>query len=83
MHGNKLEKLHGEINPKYLPKEYGGENSNIADIVAEWEKKFDDYREYFKNNGNYGSNEKLRPGKPIDFENIFGMDGSFRKLDVD
>ncbi|KAL7732779.1 hypothetical protein ACLKA6_005919 [Drosophila palustris] len=67
----------------YLPKEYGGENGSIDELIAEWDKKFDDYRDHFKDNANYGTNEKLRPGKPIDFDSIYGTEGSFRKLNVD
>ncbi|XP_030380155.1 alpha-tocopherol transfer protein-like [Scaptodrosophila lebanonensis] len=83
VHGNKMELLTEQIPLKYLPKEYGGENGSVEEIVAEWEKKFDQYSDFFKENANYGTDERLRPGNPIDFDGLFGTEGSFRKLDVD
>ncbi|XP_075168689.1 alpha-tocopherol transfer protein-like [Haematobia irritans] len=83
VHGNKMELLTQHVPLKYLPKEYGGENGSIEEITKMWEQKLDQYREYFKKNADYGTDEKLRPGKAIDFNSIFGIDGSFRKLDVD
>lgn len=83
MHGNKLDLLTKEVPLKYLPKEYGGENGSFAELNAEWEKKLDDYRDYFKRNAEFGTDESLRPGKAIDFDSLFGTEGSFRKLNVD
>ncbi|XP_013105396.1 alpha-tocopherol transfer protein-like [Stomoxys calcitrans] len=83
VHGSKMELLTKEIPLKYLPKEYGGENGSIPEIVEEWDKKFDEYRDYFKRSAAYGTDEKLRPGKAIDFDSLLGIDGSFRKLNVD
>lgn len=83
VHGNKLDSLTKEIPLKYLPKEYGGENSSVDEMMQEWEKKMDQYAEYFKKNAEYGTDEKLRPGKAIDFNSMFGIEGSFRKLNVD
>ncbi|ALC44043.1 CG33514 [Drosophila busckii] len=82
IHG-KMESLIEQIPLEYLPKEYGGENGSIEESVAEWEKKFDSYREYIKANANYGTDESLRPGKAIDFDSLYGTEGSFRKLNVD
>lgn len=68
---------------EFLPKEYGGQNGSIMDIVKVWERKLDEYRNYFQNNINYGTNEELRPGKPIDFDSLFGAEGTFRTLNID
>ncbi|XP_005189931.1 alpha-tocopherol transfer protein-like [Musca domestica] len=83
VHGHKMDSLTKEIPLKYLPKEYGGENGSVEEIIAEWDKKLDQYRDYFKRSAEWGTDERLRPGKAIDFESLFGIDGSFRKLDVD
>ncbi|XP_037813921.1 alpha-tocopherol transfer protein-like [Lucilia sericata] len=83
IYGSNIEKMYEKIPLKYLPKEYGGENGSIPEILAEWEQKFLSYRDYFKEDAKYGTDEQLRPGKPIDFDNLFGMEGSFRKLNVD
>ncbi|TMW50308.1 hypothetical protein DOY81_004585 [Sarcophaga bullata] len=83
VHGNKMDLLTKEIPLKYLPKDYGGENGSFAEINVEWEKKVDKYRDYFKRNAEFGTDEKLRPGQAIDFDSLFGIEGSFRKLNVD
>lgn len=82
VHG-KIDSLFEHIPLKYLPKEYGGENGSIDEIIEQTGKKLDEYSDYFKDNANYGTDEKLRPGKPIDFDDLFGTEGSFRKLEVD
>lgn len=68
---------------KYFPEEYGGENGNLQLIAQEYNKLWDEYRDYFKQNAEFGTDEHLRPGKPIDFDGLFGMCGSFRKINVD
>lgn len=42
----------------------------------------EDNNEMIAEQSKYKSNEKLRPGKPLDFGD-FGLEGSFRKLEVD
>uniref|UniRef100_A0A1I8PNA3 CRAL-TRIO domain-containing protein n=1 Tax=Stomoxys calcitrans TaxID=35570 RepID=A0A1I8PNA3_STOCA len=83
VHGNKMDLLTKEIPLKYLPKEYGGENGSVEEILNEWEQKLDKHRDYFKRSAEFGTDEKLRPGKAIDFDSMFGIDGSFRKINVD
>lgn len=83
IYATNYEKMYEKVPQKYLPVEYGGENGCIPDLVAHWEKKFEEYQEYFKEDVKYGTDEHLRQGKPIDFESMFGMEGSFRKLNVD
>jgi len=73
VHGNKMDQLTEQIPLKYLPVEYGGENGTVPEILAAWEKKMDKYNDFFKENANYGTDESLRPGKPIDFEGLFGI----------
>uniref|UniRef100_A0A1I8NNE2 CRAL-TRIO domain-containing protein n=1 Tax=Stomoxys calcitrans TaxID=35570 RepID=A0A1I8NNE2_STOCA len=81
--GNKLEALHKDISPKYLPKDYGGDLATIEEINDALDKTWDTYSQYFKDNVNYGTDESLRPGKPLDIDGLFGVGGSFRKLNVD
>lgn len=80
---SKVDSLIEHIPLKYLPKEYGGENGSIEEIIEQTGKKLDEYSDYIKDNANYGTDETLRPGKPIDFDDLFGTEGSFRKLEVD
>lgn len=78
-----MENLYQHIPKSLLPTEYGGDAGPIQDIIDQWEKKILEYRDYFLEEKNYGTDEKKRPGKPKNAENLFGVDGSFRKLNVD
>lgn len=72
-----------ECIPRHLlPTEYGGEAGPIQNIVDEWEKKLIASKDYFKEDEQFGTDEKKRVGRPKNSENLFGVDGSFRKLDV-
>ncbi|KAK5646480.1 hypothetical protein RI129_004944 [Pyrocoelia pectoralis] len=75
--------LHGVISKKVLPKEFGGENGSVVDLIDEWKKKIESYRDWFLNDAQYRSDESKRIGIPKNVNDVFGIDGSFRKLDVD
>ncbi|XP_037941409.1 alpha-tocopherol transfer protein-like [Teleopsis dalmanni] len=83
VHGDNLEELYKHIPQKYLPKEYGGENGSIEQIIADSVKIFLEYRDYLIEDLKYGVDENLRSEKSVDYDNIFGVEGSFRKLIVD
>ncbi|KAM7345753.1 alpha-tocopherol transfer protein-like [Cochliomyia hominivorax] len=83
LNGQNYESLFKLVPKEYLPQYLGGENGSFEDLLKDYEQKWLEYDEYFKENANYGTNELLRPGKPIDFDGLFGLGGSFRKLDVD
>lgn len=78
-----MDDLYKAIPKKLLPTEYGGEAGTIKKISDSWEKKLISHRDYLMDEKNYGTNEKLRPGKARDAENLFGIEGSIRKLNVD
>ncbi|XP_017017793.1 alpha-tocopherol transfer protein [Drosophila kikkawai] len=83
VHGSKWEALYKQIPKKYLPVEYGGENGSIPELLKEWEQRILDHRSYWEEENNYGTDESLRVGQPVDFESLFGLQGSFRQLNVD
>ncbi|XP_037813915.1 alpha-tocopherol transfer protein-like [Lucilia sericata] len=83
VYGHNLDDLQKNIPKKYLPAYLGGENGTKEELLKNFDQKWLEYKDYFKENENYGTEELLRPGKPIDFDSIYGLGGSFRKLDVD
>ncbi|XP_037951006.1 alpha-tocopherol transfer protein-like [Teleopsis dalmanni] len=80
---SKYETLYKYIPKECLPAEYGGSNGTVQDVIETWERKLLSYKDYFEDEAQYGTNEKLRPGRPVDSATLFGCEGSFRKLDFD
>jgi hypothetical protein len=52
-------------------------------LPAAWLKKLESYRDWFLEQDNMKSDESKRPGKSLDSGDLFGFEGSFRKLNVD
>lgn len=48
-----------------------------------WKRKVESYREWFIDDEKYRNQEDKRLGEPKTPEKIFGVAGSFRKLQVD
>ncbi|CAH0402595.1 unnamed protein product [Chilo suppressalis] len=67
-----------------LPKEAGGKFKSCTearDDIIEWVKE---NQEFFKEENKKRVNESNRPGKPKTISDIFGgVEGSFKKLDID
>lgn len=66
-----------------IPQEYGGEGPSLDKTAADWRSKMESYRDWFINDSVYGTDESKRPGKPITEADVFGLEGSFRKLNID
>lgn len=68
-----------------MPTEYGGEAGSIESIIDSWEKRIVSYRDYYKEEENYGVDEKKRPSASSALNNdlFYGTKGSFRQLDFD
>lgn len=77
------DKLFKYVPKKILPIEYGGEGQRLDELISYWHRKVEGYKDWLKENEKYGTNEKKRPGKPKTSEDMFGLEGSFRKLNVD
>ncbi|CAK1590114.1 unnamed protein product [Parnassius mnemosyne] len=82
--------IHTDLNTLYeyvpkdvLPIEYGGTCGSLKEINDAWVKKLEDYTEWFKEQESIKANESLRPGKPTNYDELFGIDGSFRQLSID
>lgn len=65
-----------------LPKEYGGKAESIEVYAEKWAQKLHDYEAFFAEEVNFGVDESKRPGKPKDSETYFGLDGSFKQLEI-
>ncbi|CAG9099763.1 unnamed protein product [Plutella xylostella] len=78
-HEELLEQMPKEI----IPEEYGGSGGTIKDITAEWERKLEVYRSWMQHEETLGTDEARRPGRPRSAEEMFGVQGSFRRLEVD
>nr|XP_022919566.1 retinol-binding protein pinta-like isoform X1 [Onthophagus taurus] len=73
-----------EFFPKsILPEEYGGDAGKIQEIIDYWKNKVESYADWYKDDEKYGCDESKRPGKPKTSAELFGIEGSFRKLNVD
>ncbi|XP_035787700.1 retinol-binding protein pinta-like [Anopheles albimanus] len=83
VHGSNMESLYEHVPKRLLPKEYGGDGTSLKEIGAAWEKKLLAYRQYFLEEDQYGTDERKRVGRPKTAESMFGMEGSFRQLQVD
>lgn len=49
----------------------------------QWIQKLKDYTPWFKAQESVKADESKRPGKPTNYEDLFGLDGSFRQLTID
>ncbi|XP_042230140.1 alpha-tocopherol transfer protein-like isoform X2 [Homarus americanus] len=83
IHGSDLDSLHKEVPKEVLPVEYGGTNGTIEDIKKYWLQRVDARRDWLIEDEQYGVDESKRPGKAKTSADLFGIEGSFRKLNVD
>ncbi|RXG52334.1 hypothetical protein Avbf_13913 [Armadillidium vulgare] len=83
VYGADYEEIFKDIPKRIWPKEYGGEAGTMEEIAEYWLKIVDSKRKWILEDQKNTVDESKRPGKPKKSEDIFGIDGSFRKLDVD
>ncbi|XP_059608767.1 alpha-tocopherol transfer protein-like [Phlebotomus argentipes] len=82
VHGNGVESIIKIVPQRILPQEYGGQAGSISELLASWEKRLIDNREYLMSEEKYGVDESKRiNGKKK--EEVYGTQGSFRKLEID
>ncbi|XP_037955090.1 alpha-tocopherol transfer protein-like [Teleopsis dalmanni] len=80
---NNIESLYKVVPKDLLPNEYGGKAGPIIELTQMWKKKLNDYTAWFKEQEDKKANESLRPGSPKTSDDLFGMEGSFRQLNID
>lgn len=78
-----METLYEFIDREMLPTEYGGDAGSIQDLHDQWMKKLEEYGPWFKEQEAIKADESKRPGKQLNYEDLFGMEGSFKQLTID
>ncbi|XP_028157598.1 clavesin-1-like [Ostrinia furnacalis] len=66
-----------------FPKDEGGQYKDHATIRDELIQRLKSNPDFFKDESKKRVNENLRPGKKTTVEDLFGIQGSFKKLDID
>ncbi|KAK5637981.1 hypothetical protein RI129_012276 [Pyrocoelia pectoralis] len=83
IHSDGYESLHKFIPKEVLPEEYGGTAGKVQDFHDQWMKKLEEYTPWFEEQENLKADESKRPDKPTNYDDLFGVDGSFRQLHID
>ncbi|KAJ2953518.1 hypothetical protein O0L34_g1121 [Tuta absoluta] len=83
VHNQHFKSLHKMVPKSVLPVEYEGDDGSIEELKDYWKVKVENYREWFINEEEAHSDESKRPGTPKNSSNLWGVEGSFRKLEVD
>jgi len=78
-----LSKFQQEVGLDILPVEYGGTNGTIQELTDYWKAEVESSSAWLKEQTAFKTDEAKRPGKPKLHADIFGIEGSFRKLDID
>ncbi|XP_046400464.1 alpha-tocopherol transfer protein-like [Ischnura elegans] len=72
------------VSKDILPKELGGKSKTIETLHSENKRKVEDSTDYLQAlEKTAKADESKRPGQPKGHGEIFGMEGSFRKLTLD
>ncbi|KAK4878155.1 hypothetical protein RN001_010661 [Aquatica leii] len=71
------------ISKDVLPKDYGGNEKSLKELLEEWKQVFLEFDDLFEHLRQVKVDEKLRV-EPITFANdLFGVEGSFKQLHID
>lgn len=72
------------ISLEVFPNEAGGQAGPIQELNEKQIKKLEDHTAWFQEDeANHRVNEALRPGKAKTATDLFGVEGSFKKLEID
>lgn len=74
--------LHKHVPTKYLPSDYGGDQKSVDVLISCWKKVLLNNKEFYRK-----TNEAIPlgplPKNMIKYYEDMGLDGSFRKLEID
>ncbi|KAJ8954256.1 hypothetical protein NQ318_005852 [Aromia moschata] len=77
------EELHKRIPRDLLPQDYGGSCETLQILLEKNKSLLNDNADFFKYQDTQLVDESKRPGKPKNVNDVFGMEGTFKKLEVD
>ncbi|XP_069699129.1 alpha-tocopherol transfer protein-like [Periplaneta americana] len=83
VYGKDLTNFTKQVPQMCLPDDLGGTGGSLQENWNLWLKKLDSYHDWFLQHDNFKSDESKRQGGNFNFGDLFGFDGSFRKLNVD
>ncbi|XP_063219070.1 clavesin-2 [Bacillus rossius redtenbacheri] len=83
VHPDGYESLYQYVPKDILPEEYGGYAGPLDAIHEKWVKKMEEYTDWFKEQEDIKTDESRRPGKPKNYDDLFGLEGSFKQLVID
>ncbi|CAG9104898.1 hypothetical protein JYU34_011920 [Plutella xylostella] len=81
---NSYEELYKKLPKALFPSDFGGNEISSKEITESWMKTFQtpEWRQYFLDQDEACSDESKREGV-TKLDEVFGVEGSFRKLDID
>ncbi|XP_055378592.1 alpha-tocopherol transfer protein-like [Condylostylus longicornis] len=80
---NKLDGLDQFVPLEILPTEYGGKEGPAEEMCARAYQNAIKNQNFFEDLEKRKVNENVRPGKPKDASDLFGIEGSFKQLSID
>lgn len=78
-----MTKIIEELGKEVLPRDYGGSGPSFAELTEYNIQRMEERRDWLMEQPKYKTEEDRRPGKPRLHSDIFGIEGSFRKLEID
>lgn len=78
-----MDTLHPYVPQEILPKDYGGTADSLEEIHKNGKKALVENEEYFKETDHLKADESKRIGKQKNASDLFGIEGSFKKLNID
>lgn len=84
MHAHsKIDTLFEHVPKEGLPKEYGGDAGTFKELQEKQIRMAEKHNQSFLDTEKMIADESKRQGKPKNSNAVFGIEGSFRKLDID
>ncbi|KAK7871766.1 hypothetical protein R5R35_014033 [Gryllus longicercus] len=82
-HSGKMEKFYETIPKDSLPTEFGGTLGSLAEFHETMADKLKERNEWLQQLSQKTVQDNKRPGDAKSAGDVFGMEGSFKKLDID